>query len=103
MPKRRALFRYSRHYGLQLIGFVSSFGLVHNGPRLVFASGTVMKATGPALCSPLNGVGLVTSNTHPSTFASLGLLNQNPRWNVLIGFGLLWSGSNPKIWSSRMV
>src|SRR3954451_24561455 len=62
-----------------------------------------MNATGPALCSPLNGVGLVTSKTQPSTFASLGLLNQNPTWNVLIGLGLLWSGSKPKIWSSRIV
>src|SRR5215831_6662534 len=103
MTRRHALSEYSPNYGLQLMGSVSSFGSVHNGPRLVFESGTVINATGPALCSPLNGVGLVTSNVHPSTFASLGLLNQNPRWNVLIGLGLLWSGSNPKIWSSRMV
>ena len=37
-------------------------GLVHSGPNLVVAFGTLIMATGPALCSPLNGVGLVTSN-----------------------------------------
>src|SRR5215471_12513945 len=97
MPRPSKLSKYVPAYGLQLIGLVFLLGLVHSGPRLVVAFGTLMKATGPALCSPLKGVGLLTLKTHPSTFASFGLLNQNPTWNVLIGLGLLWSASKPKI------
>src|SRR5277367_3696720 len=86
-----------RGYGLQL---PSSLGLVHSGPRLVLASGTLIIATGPALCSPLNGVGWVESNPHFD--AVFGLLNQKPTWKVLSGVRAA-SGSKPKIWSSRMV
>ena len=57
-------------------------------------------ASGPALCSPLKGVGFVGSK--PQAAASFGLLNQKPTWNVLVGFNAT-SGSNPKIWSRRMV
>jgi hypothetical protein len=45
---------------LQLAGVVESFGLVQSGPKPSF-SGTLIMANGPALCSPLNGVGLVGS------------------------------------------
>src|ERR1700687_5745358 len=59
-------------------------------------------ATGPALCSPLNGVGLVVSKVQPFRLASFGSLNQKPTWKVLVGVKDA-SGSKPKIWSSRMV
>ena len=65
---------------------------------MVTAFGRVTKARGPAWCSPLNGVEPVK----PQFPASVGLLNQNPRWKVLVGERLT-SGSKPKIWSSRMV
>jgi hypothetical protein len=48
-------------------------GLVQSGPSPVTESGTLIMAAGPALCSPLNGVGLVTSKPHAA--ASWGLLN----------------------------
>ena len=41
-----------------------------------------MNASGPALCSPLNGVG---TPVKPHGAASAGLLNQKPRWNVFVG------------------
>jgi len=47
---------------------------------LVEGLGKLMKAFGPAFCSPLNGVGLVGSK--PQGWASAGLLNQRPTWNV---------------------
>src|SRR5690349_19251350 len=78
-------------YGLQVPLLL---GLVHSGPRLVVASGTLIMATGPALCSPLNGVGWVGSKPH--FLAELGLLNQKPTWKVLSGAKLA-SGSKPKI------
>ena len=55
-------------------------------------------AFGPALCSPLNGVGV----RKPHAEASFGLLNQKPTWKVLIG-ARPTAGSKPKIWSSKMV
>jgi hypothetical protein len=40
-------------------------------------------AKGPALCSPLNGVGLVGSKWHVGrAAASWGLSNQKPKWKV---------------------
>src|SRR6267378_1116878 len=86
--------------GLQCTGDDDGSGFRHNGPRLVTSSGRLIIASGPALCSPLKGVGLLTSK--PQSFASLGLLNQKPTWNVLVG-SRPTSGSKPKIWSSRMV
>ncbi len=53
-----------------------SSGETQSGPRFVAATGIEIIASGPALCSPLNGVGLVTSKPHGA--ASSGLLNQNP-------------------------
>ena len=46
---------------LQLAGVVELFGLVQRGPKPLLASGTLIIANGPALCSPLNGVGLAES------------------------------------------
>src|SRR6476469_591940 len=57
-----------------------------------------MNASGPALCSPLNGV--LPVNPHGA--ASAGSLNQKPTWNVLVG-GRLVAASKPKIWSRRIV
>ena len=65
-------------------------GFRHRGPRPVLASGRLIIASGPAACSPLNGVGLEASKPHAT--ASFGLLNQKPRWNVLIGFGFMFAG-----------
>jgi|SRR6516162_975647 len=45
---------------LQVPGVVESFWLVQRGPKPAL-SGTLIMANGPALCSPLNGVGLVGS------------------------------------------
>jgi hypothetical protein len=60
--------------GLQLAGTVEVLGLRHSGPRPVVAFGTLIIATGPAWCSPLNGVKPV----NPHGAASAGLLNQKP-------------------------
>src|SRR4051812_13855086 len=73
-------------------------GLVHSGPR-PDAAGVDIIANGPALCSPLNGVGFVTSK--PQGAASSGLLNQKPTWNVFVGGTLVvpsafLSASKPK-------
>src|SRR5262245_35440306 len=68
------------------------FGLVHRGPRSKVASGRVMKASGPALCSPLKGVVPVK----PHAAASAGSLNQKPTWKVFVG-SRPTAGSNPKI------
>src|SRR5262249_24120323 len=76
----------------------AEIGSVHSGPRFVTASGRVTNASGPALCSPLNGVEPVK----PQSDASAGLLNQNPRWNVLVCVSDT-SLSTPKIWSSSTV
>src|ERR1700722_4689922 len=87
-------------------GPVARVGLVQSGPRPAGSTGTEIIASGPALCSPLNGVGLLTSN--PQGCASFGLLNQKPKWKVLVGFstvvagvvdvaGTTTSASNPKI------
>src|SRR4051812_21019657 len=73
-------------------------GSVHSGPSAVLASGRVTKASGPAWCSPLNGV----TPVNPQGCASVGLLNQKPRWNVLVG-ARPTSLSTPKIWSRRTV
>ena len=51
-------------------------GDVQRGPRFAGGTGSEIIASGPALCSPLNGVGFVTSNPHAA--ASLGSLNQKP-------------------------
>src|SRR5689334_512016 len=75
-------------------------GLVHSGPSPVLAFGRVMKATGPALCSPLNGVGTSVVLLHG--WASATLLNQNPTCSVWVG-ARPTSGSKPNIWSSRIV
>src|SRR5262252_9357318 len=81
-------------YGLQVAGWVEVLGLRHNGPNPVVALGTLIIAFGPARCSPLNGVGLVGSKPH--ALASLGLLNQNPTWKVLVKNSDT-AGSKPKI------
>src|SRR5689334_1524738 len=81
-------------YGWQRAGVTERSGLLHSGPRLVVASGRLIIASGPARCSPLKGVGWVTSK--PQAAASCGLLNQKPTWNVLVG-ARLTSGSKPKI------
>ena len=80
--------------GLQLTGFVDSFGSEQRGPSLVSGSGRLIIANGPALCSPLKGVVFLGSTPQPTTSAML--LNQNPRWNVLVG-AKPTSASNPKI------
>jgi len=76
-------FYVTMSYGLHVAGWVDKLGLRHNGPRFVIALGTLIMASGPALCSPLNGVGLVGSK--PQAVASAGLLNQNPTWKVFVG------------------
>jgi hypothetical protein len=53
--------RVQLQLALQVAGLVESFGFVQSGPKPVSASGTLSMANGPALCSPLNGVGLVGS------------------------------------------
>src|SRR5215831_15053910 len=50
----------SSAYGLQRTGDVEVSGLLHKGPSCVSGSGTLIIAKGPAICSPLNGVGLFT-------------------------------------------
>src|ERR1041385_8036489 len=62
--------------GLQLTGSVVVSGLVHSGPRPVLASGKLIMATGPDLCSPLNGFGFVGSK--PQSLAAFGSSNQKP-------------------------
>src|SRR5664279_4643823 len=42
-------------------------------------------ATGPALCSPLKGVGFDVSKVQPFLLASFGSLNQKPTWKLLVG------------------
>ena len=64
-------------YVLQVTGEVEKFGSLHSGPRPDAASGTLIIATGPALCSPLNGVKFFGSKLQAA--ASSGLLNQNPK------------------------
>jgi len=66
---------------------VPSSGETQSGPRFVAATGIEIIASGPARCSPLNGVGLFTSN--PQDLASSGLLNQNPTWYVLTGGSIM--------------
>ena len=58
----------------------SNSGETQSGPRFVAATGIEIIASGPALCSPLNGVGVATLK--PQGAASLGMLNQKPTWNV---------------------
>src|SRR5262249_36851071 len=87
----------SRRYGLQAGGGVE-LGAVQSGPSPVVGSGRLVKATGPALCSPLNGV----DPTKPHGAAFAGLSNQKPTWNVFVGASPT-AGSKPKIWSSRIV
>src|SRR5262249_18623077 len=84
----------SSAYGLQRTGDVEVSGLLHKGPSCVSGSGTLIIAKGPAICSPLNGVGLFTLK--PQAAASFGSLNQKPTWKVLVG-GSCTSGSKPKI------
>jgi hypothetical protein len=62
---------------------VTPVGDVQRGPRFAGGTGNEIIAKGPALCSPLNGVGLEALN--PQGTASCGLLNQNPTWNVFVG------------------
>ena len=50
----------------------------------MFASGRLIIASGPALCSPLNGVGAVDV-AKPQAAASFGSLNQKPRSKVSVG------------------
>src|SRR5437763_16010795 len=85
-------------HGLQLKVTLLEIGSVQSGPRLVVASGRVTNASGPAWCSPLNGVVPVK----PQFAASAGLLNQKPMWNVFVG-GRATSLSTPKIWSNKIV
>lgn len=70
------------------------------GPRLGSESGKEIMALGPALCCPLNGVGLFALK--PQVAASFGLSNQKPTCSVFLGNKLV-AGSKPKIWSSQMV
>src|SRR3954447_21710600 len=58
-----------------LSSVVLPVGLVQSGPSPAGATGSEIIANGPAWCSPLNGVGLLTSKPHGA--ASSGLLNQN--------------------------
>jgi len=51
-------------------------GCVQSGPSPVVAFGRVMKATGPAVCSPLNGVGRSVVALHG--WASATLSYQKP-------------------------
>ncbi len=83
---------------LQPVG-EAAHGLRQSGPRPEFSFGTLVIAAGPALCSPLNGVGCVASK--PQGAAVWGLLNQKPMWNVFVG-ARLTSGSKPKIWSMKI-
>src|SRR4051794_3687251 len=53
----------------------------------------VLSAWTPALCSPLNGV---TADWHPALTASLGLLNQMPRW-------YWWTGSVAGFLSASLI
>jgi hypothetical protein len=89
-----------RIYGLHFQTPPVKTGLRHNGPNLVVALGTLIIARGPAMCSPLKGVGF--SGLKPQGCASAGLLNQNPTWKVLVE-GSAAAGSNPKIWLTRIV
>jgi hypothetical protein len=77
----------------------AAHGLRQSGPRPVFSLGTLIIAAGPALCSPLKGVGCVTSK--PQDLALAGLWNQKPTWNVFVG-ARSTSGSKPKIWSTKI-
>ncbi len=51
----------SNQFALQLAGVVELFELLQSGPKPPLEAGTLSIANGPALCSPLNGVGLVGS------------------------------------------
>ena len=92
-PGRRLPTVSCLHYGLQTnvrpVGSLAAsssdtfVGEVQRGPRFAGGIGSDIIASGPALCSPLNGVGLFALNPHGT--ASCGLLNQNPTWNVLVG------------------
>src|SRR5262245_13953070 len=93
-PSARPYYLRHEAYGLQLGGFVVSFGSVHRGPRWLPAWGRLIMANGPAWCSPLKGVAFRGLKPHLTT--SCGLLNQNPTWKVLVG-GSPVSASNPKI------
>src|SRR6516225_6286245 len=64
----------SGDYGLQSVcdgscanwSSVTPVGAVQRGPRFAGGTGDEIMAKGPALCSPLNGVGLETSNPQDS-------------------------------------
>src|SRR5262249_39592286 len=72
----------------------TKIGLPHRGPSLVVALGRLIIASGPAACSPLNGV----LPEKPQADAAAGSLNQNPTWKVLVGgSGGDSAGSKPKI------
>src|SRR5689334_10723792 len=71
---------------------------MHSGPRCEWGFGLLMNASGPAFCSPLNGV---VGGLAMQPLASAALSNQKPTWNACVGF--TEPGSKPKIWSSRMV
>src|SRR5215469_15726747 len=100
MESHPQLSAIEESYGLQVAGWVDKLGLRHNGPRFVVALGKLIMASGPALCSPLNGVGWVTSK--PQVAASFGLLNQNPTWKVFVGERPT-AGSKPKIWLTKIL
>jgi hypothetical protein len=51
-------------------------GCVQSGPSPVLASGVLIIASGPALCSPLKGVGFC--GLKPQATASAGSSNQKP-------------------------
>src|SRR5215831_3960243 len=69
-------------------------GAVHSGPRSVVAFGTLIRTLGPALCCPLNGVGLF--GLKPHAVAVLGSSNQIPTCRAWVG-AKVTSGSKPKI------
>ena len=72
-------------------------GSVQSGPNFVVWFEPLIMAKGPALCSPLKGVGFFGSKWQVgNAAASSGLLNQKPKWKVFVG-GSFTSGSNPKI------
>ena len=62
--------------GLHEAGVVELFGSVQTGPKCVVRSDVLIMAKGPALCSPLKGVGFAGSK--PQATTSCGSLNQKP-------------------------
>ena len=75
-------------------------GCVQSGPSPVLASGVLIIASGPALCSPLKGVGFC--GLKPQSAAAFGSSNQKPTLKVPVGASAT-VGSKLKLSSSRIV